>query len=81
MGVFEFVLGVIIIGTVASLVRLKMGVRKDHWGNEHPVTDTAERTMLREEVRTLKDRIAVLERLATDEHGAKALTHEIERLR
>ena len=36
---------------------------------------------LREEVRTLKERIAVLERLATDDAGPRALEREIEALR
>ena len=36
---------------------------------------------LREEVKQLKERIAVLERLATDTNGAVALDREIETLR
>lgn len=36
---------------------------------------------LRDEVRTLKERIAVLERIATEDAPAKALDREIERLR
>lgn len=36
---------------------------------------------LREEVQTLKDRIAVLERLATDDNGSARLDREIEKLR
>ena len=39
----------------------------------------ADAARLRDEVRTLKERIAVLERIATDRSGS--LDHEIERLR
>jgi len=41
----------------------------------------AESERLRDEVRTLKERIAVLERIATEDGPAKALDREIERLR
>jgi hypothetical protein len=41
----------------------------------------AESDRLRDEVRTLKERIAVLERIATEDAPAKALDREIERLR
>ncbi len=40
-----------------------------------------EAEMLRDEVRTLKERIAVLERIATEDAPANALDREIERLR
>lgn len=42
-------------------------------------TDTAENQRLRDEVRALKERIAVLERIATD--SATSLDREIEALR
>jgi len=43
--------------------------------------DDDEAHRLRDEVRTLKERIAVLERIATEDAPAKALDREIERLR
>ena len=84
MGPFEMVIGIVLIVTVGGIIRAKMGVRKDKWGNEHHVNDganAAEARRLQEEVRTLKDRIAVLERVITDNHSASNLDREIEKLR
>ena len=84
MGPFEMVIGIVLIVTVGGIIRAKMGVRKDKWGNEHHVNDganAAEARRLQEEVRTLKDRIAVLERVITDNHSATNLDREIEKLR
>lgn len=43
--------------------------------------DSAEMVASREEIRKLKDRVAVLERVITDNHGSLGLDREIERLR
>jgi uncharacterized protein YlxW (UPF0749 family) len=43
--------------------------------------DHAENARLRNEVRQLKDRIQVLERVVTDNHGSIGLEREIDRLR
>lgn len=43
--------------------------------------DSAETMMMRDEMRQLKERIAVLERVVTDNHGSIGLDREIERLR
>ena len=37
MNVYEFVIGIIIVVTVGGLIRLKMGIRKDHKGNEYSI--------------------------------------------
>jgi hypothetical protein len=80
MNIFEFVLGLVLIGTVASLFRLRMGVRKDGKGNEYPVRDDRqENAALREEVRTLRDRLAVIERITVEKENS--LEREIESLR
>jgi hypothetical protein len=50
-------------------------------GNEQRIAGNHDAERMREEIRTLKDRIAVLERLATDNSSAVALDREIERLR
>ena len=84
MGVPEMVVGIVLIVSVASVIRAKMGVRKDKWGNEHHVNDganAAEARRLQEEVRTLKERISVLERVITDNHSVSNLDREIEKLR
>lgn len=46
-----------------------------------PAPDNRENQALRDEVRTLKERVAVLERLATDDNSSVRLDLEIERLR
>ena len=84
MNPFEMVIGIVLIVTIGSVIRAKMGVRKDKWGNERHVNDgasAAEARRLQEEVRTLKDRISVLERVITDNHSATNLDREIEKLR
>ena len=50
-------------------------------GAARPVEDQMENQLLRSEIKELKERIAVLERLATDTHSAAALDREIEKLR
>ena len=84
MNPFEMVIGIVLIVTVGSIIRAKLGVRKDKWGNEHQVSNganAAEARRLQEEVRTLKDRIVVLERVITDNHSASDLDREIAKLR
>lgn len=86
IGPFEMVVGIVLIGTVGSVLRAKYGVRKDQWGNETVATDDrearAENDRLRSEIGSLKERIHVLERVITDEESSsKRLDREIERLR
>ncbi|MBX3592835.1 hypothetical protein [Sphingomonas sp.] len=84
MNPFEFVLGIILIVSIASIVRAKMGIGRDRHGNEYRLNSEAsdaEARRLQEEVRTLKDRIAVLERVITDNHSSSDLDREIEKLR
>jgi uncharacterized protein YlxW (UPF0749 family) len=79
MGPFEMVIGIVLITAVASIVRAKMGIRRDRRGNEYPIADSRENEKLREEVKTLKDRLAVLERITVEKEST--LEREIERLR
>ncbi len=87
MNVFEFVLGIILIATVAGLIRLKMGIRKDHKGGEYSIHEERGRKdelveeirRLRDEVKSLKDRQAVIERITVEKENS--LEREIERLR
>jgi hypothetical protein len=82
MNPFEMV--VIIVGIVgacsviATALKARYGIREDEDGNQIVVSD-AETTRLRDEVRTLKERVAVLERIATDR--SNSLEREIEQLR
>jgi len=84
MGVFEFVLGIILIGTIGGVLKARYGVRKDQWDNETYADPRAnvENDRLRAEIGSLKERIQVLERVITDsESSSTRLDREIERLR
>jgi hypothetical protein len=81
MNPFEMVLGIIIVITIGRVLQAKYGYHHRRRGGVGPVADDAETRRLRDEVRALKERIAVLERLATDDAGPRALEREIEALR
>ena len=84
MGPFEMVLGIVLIVTIGSIIRAKHGIRRDRHGNEFFVGNAgsdAETKALQAEIRALKERIQVLERIATDTNRAASLDEEIERLR
>ncbi|UNU43988.1 hypothetical protein EAO27_15565 [Sphingopyxis sp. YF1] len=84
MNPFEMVIGIVLIVTIGSIVRAKYGVRRDRRGQEYFVGNAgndAETKALIAEIRALKDRIQVLERIATDNNRAVTLDQEIEKLR
>ncbi|MBY8822894.1 DUF632 domain-containing protein [Sphingomonas colocasiae] len=79
MNPFEMVVLIVAIVMIASVFRAKYrsGGKHEH-GNGMPARD-ADSDRLRDEVKQLKERIAVLERLATD--STSSLDREIEKLR
>lgn len=87
MNPFEMVVLIVAISAVASIFRAKYGVvRRGRGRNAEEVfvgttLPDPDAGRMREEIKTLKDRIAVLERLATDTNSAVALDREIEKLR
>jgi predicted nucleic acid-binding Zn-ribbon protein len=84
MGPFEMVLGIVAIVTIGGIIKAKHGIRRDNKGNEYFVgnaADKEETKALLTEIRALKERIQVLERIATDGNRAATLDEEIERLR
>lgn len=89
MNPFEMVVMIVAIGAVANIVRAKNGLPMGKfWGgrrgreqNFAATTDDSETVRLREEVKDLKERLHVLERIATDNNRAVDLDREIERLR
>ena len=85
MNVFEMIAVVTVVGTIGSVLRAKYGIVRDQHGNDMPLRDDAaqaENQRLREELRAMKERLAVLERLATDNNDSGArLDREIEKLR
>lgn len=80
MNQFEFVLLLVGLIFVYQIVKHKLGIRKDFRGIDvPPVEDNAEARLLRDEVRQLKDRIQVLERITVEKENS--LAREIEDLR
>ena len=86
MNPFEMVIGIVLIVTIGSVVRAMFGVRRDHKGNEYHVRDRGgddrligEIRALREEVKALKQRQAVIERITVEKESS--LEREIDRLR
>jgi len=73
MNQYEFILGIIIIVMIAGVLKARIKYSSRQPG------DGPDTQRLREEVRTLKERIQVLERIAIDKENA--LEREIEQLR
>lgn len=80
MNPFEMVVAIVGIFAVVSIVRARYGIVRRHRGEEFisPGPDP-EAKRLRAEIKALKDRVAVLERLATD--SSATLEREFEKLR
>lgn len=79
---FTMVVLIVLIVTIAGLIRAKLGIRRDNKGNEYSIRDRAddvETQRLREEVKQLKERLHVLERITVEKENS--LEREIERLR
>jgi hypothetical protein len=87
MNPFEMVVAIIVIVTIGSVLKARYGIHKDAQGNEvyrGPVPDAtgaAENARLKDEIRALKQRVQVLERVITDTEGSVRLDREIESLR
>mgnify|MGYP003417817277 FL=1 len=85
MGVFEFVIGLVVIGTVSGVItgglkleREKVKAKSRGYGEE---TDQLRGVVgeMHKDIAKLKDRVRVLEKLVTDDD--RRLADEIERLR
>ena len=85
MNPFEMVVAIIVIVTIGSVLMARFGIHKDKHGNEvfsGNDTASADAARLRDEVRALKERVQVLERVITDnEASSLRLDREIEALR
>ena len=80
MNPFEFILGLFLMFFVFTIIRHKMGIplRSMRQMRGEP-EDSQETQRLREEVKALKDRLQVLERIAVEKENS--LAKEIEGLR
>ncbi|NIJ63952.1 hypothetical protein FHR20_000883 [Sphingomonas leidyi] len=88
MNPFEMVFAIVVIVTIGSVIKARYGIRKDKDGDELHRGGTAtdgvaavENARLRDEIRALKERVQVLERVITDTEGSLRLDREIESLR
>jgi regulator of replication initiation timing len=71
VNVYEFVLGIILITTIGGAIRMYL--------KAHYKSSDGEADRLRAEVETLRDRLAVLERITVEKESS--LEREIEQLR
>ena len=82
MGRYEFIIAIVAIVMFASVLKARYGWqrrrRRDHEG-EIDAADDGEAARLREEVKMLKERLHVLERITTERENS--LSREIEELR
>lgn len=77
--VWTMIIVVVLIGAVTSTIQAFIARGKAGDGESGESSDNAEVRQLTDEVRVLRERVAVLERIATDR--PLQLEHEIERLR
>lgn len=85
MGMFEFIIGIVIIGTVSGIVTGGMKVEREKirakargYGDEADALRGVVGEM-HQDITKLKDRVRVLEKLVTDDD--RRLADEIDRLR
>ncbi|GGB34752.1 hypothetical protein GCM10011380_25230 [Sphingomonas metalli] len=78
MGPFSMVVMIVLIVTIGKVLapRYRMRGMQQDYHLQH-----AEAQRAQDEIRQLKERVAVLERVVTDNHGSIDLDREIERLR
>lgn len=85
MNPFEMVIGIILIVTIGKVLQARYGVggrsRHDRTDMREDAHAAAENMRLKSEIGSLKERIAVLERVVTDNEGSLRLDREIEKLR
>ncbi len=79
MNPFEMVAIIVVAVMLASVLRAKYGHRRGEAADGETPQERAENLRLREEVKDLKERIHVLERIAVEKEDT--LSREIEQLR
>lgn len=88
MGPFEMVVAIILIVTVGKIISAKQKAKhgiiedEDMLGNKtQRLINNRDTQAMQDEIRVLKDRIQVLERIATENNSAHDLNRQIEELR
>ena len=81
MNPFEMVVIIVAIVSVANVLKVRRGVRRDHEQllDVKPNGDDGDNRRLRDQVEQLKNRIQVLERIAVEKENS--LVREIDQLR
>jgi uncharacterized protein YlxW (UPF0749 family) len=79
MNPFEMVVAIVFITAIASVLRSAFGIRGRRRDRDAIVKDDAETVRLRDEVRQLRERLQVIERITVEKENS--LEREIERLR
>ena len=78
MGRYEFIIAIVAIVMFATVLKARYSAHR-HSRRDAGPRDEAETLRLREEVKQLKDRLHVLERITTEKENS--LSREIEELR
>jgi len=88
MGPFEMVVAIILIITIGKIIQTKQKAKhgivedEDFMGTKtHRLLNSAETQQMQDDIRALKERIQVLERIATDSSSTNDLNRQIEELR
>ena len=88
MGPFEMVVAIILIITIGKIIQTKQKAKhgivedEDFMGTKtHRLLNNAETQQMQDDIRALKERIQVLERIATDSSSTNDLNRQIEELR
>lgn len=88
MGPFEMVVAIIAIVTIGKIIQTKQKAKhgiiedEDILGNKtQRLIGSGDTSAMQDEIRALKERIQVLERIATDNNSATDLNRQIEELR
>ncbi len=79
MGRYEMIVAIVAIVMFASVLRARYGWHRNRRNQVEGSADNGEAMRLREEVKQLKERIHVLERITTDRENS--LSREIDELR
>jgi ribosomal protein L16 Arg81 hydroxylase len=88
MDPFQMVVAIIAIITIGRIIQTKQKAKhgivedQDFMGTKtHRLLNNADTQQMQDEIRALKERIQVLERIATDNNSASDINRQIEELR
>lgn len=79
MGKYDMIAFVVLVVMIGSVLRAAFGYRRRRRDQPEPARNDGETNRLRDEVRQLKERLQVIERITVEKENS--LEREIERLR